>query len=431
MQRASWSATALLALLVACGGGVETPEGCGDALVLAPEECDDGNLEDRDGCSAQCTVESFAVCDGAAQAPEGPLRARLITAGLDAPVAAATPPRDLRRLYVAEQAGRIRVILDGTLRPQPFVDLSSEVLSGAERGLLGLAFAPQFATSRELYVNYTRRPDGASVIARLRAETADRADPGSLEPLLVIAQPAPNHNGGALAFGPKDGFLYAGFGDGGGAGDPFHNAQSLGSLLGKILRLDVGGADRYSVPESNPFVGNGAASAEIWALGLRNPWRISFDRESGDLYIADVGQSRVEEIDFQAAGSAGGENYGWNVVEGSSGCFDPPEGCDLAGLVPPVLEYATGVDGCAVVGGFVYRGCRMPWLHGAYLYTDYCRGFLRSVRVVDGVATAPRDLTAEAAPDGGFEQPTSLAQDAQGELYVLTHGGSVYQIEPR
>jgi cysteine-rich repeat protein len=431
-------ACAAIAMMAGCSDSPAPPEPpgpgrCGDAVLQAArgEQCDDGNLEDRDGCSAQCTIESVDPCDGVEAAPEGGLVAKAIATGLERPVGGAAPGHDLRRLYILEQPGRIRVLKDGVLRPEPFLDLRSLVRDGGERGLLGLAFAPDFVVSRRFYVYYTRRSDGAEILSRYRAPTPDAADPASAESLLVTQDPAPNHNGGQLAFGPRDGLLYVGTGDGGGTGDRFNNAQNTGTLLGKVLRLDVSLSSGYQIPASNPFAADPQRRGEIWAYGLRNPWRFSFDRATGDLYIGDVGQDAYEEIDYQPSQSHGAENYGWPIVEGLGHCYRPQVACDQTGLRPPILDYSHDSGACSVIAGFAYRGCRMPWLRGTFFYSDFCAAFVRSLRVVDGQITDQRDRTAELAPGGRLGDITSYLEDARGEVYLLAHSGTVYQIVPR
>jgi glucose/arabinose dehydrogenase len=323
-------------------------------------------------------------------------------------------------LYVVEQVGRIRTLKDGTLGAVPFLDISARVLAGGERGLLGLAFPPGFATKGYFYVNYTRDPGGATVVARYRVtQDPDVADPSSEEVLLVIDQPFGNHNGGQIAFGP-DGFLYIGMGDGGSGGDPQGNAQNPSTLLGKMLRIDVeGGAFPYAVPPENPFAGREGFRDEIWALGLRNPWRFSFDRGTGDLYIGDVGQNSFEEVNFQSASSAGGENYGWNVMEGNS-CFGGTA-CTPSDFVPPVAEYDHSL-GCSITGGMVYRGDAYPQMQGIYFYGDFCSGRVFGL-TRDGSAWENSLLL-----DTAF-QISSFGEDETGNLYATTYGsGSVYEI---
>ncbi|MFA5353247.1 MAG: PQQ-dependent sugar dehydrogenase [Thermodesulfovibrionales bacterium] len=283
------------------------------------------------------------------------------------------------RLFVVEQGGFIRIIDNGAVLPQPFLDISGRILTGGERGLLSIAFPPKFKDKQHFYVNYTRFPDGATVVARYRVtNNPDIADPGSEEVLLVVSQPFANHNGGMMAFSPADGYLYIGMGDGGSGGDPNNFAQNLTPLpgnqhlLGKLLRIDVeSGATPYAIPETNPRF-NGIRN-EIWALGLRNPWKFSFDRRTGDLYIGDVGQARREEVNFRPASSRGGENYGWNILEGSL-CFKPSAGCvPPPRYVPPVAEYSHS-QGCSVTGGYVYRGAAFSGLRGIYFFGDFCTG---------------------------------------------------------
>jgi len=282
------------------------------------------------------------------------------------------------RLFVVEQAGRVWVIDGGEVLSDPFLDISGRVSCCGERGLLSVAFPPGFAVKRYFYVNYTDSSGDTAVSRFQLAGDPNRADPGSEQILLSIDQPFSNHNGGQLAFGP-DGYLYIGTGDGGSGGDPQDNGQNPLRLLGKMLRIDVeSGQVPYGIPDSNPFAFDDGHQPEIWALGLRNPWRFSFDRSTGDLYIADVGQNAYEEVNFQDASSAGGENYGWRIMEGNH-CFDP-DPCDSAGLVLPVAEYSQGSAGCSVIGGHVYRGVRWPRLAGVYLYGDYCSGRIWGLR---------------------------------------------------
>ncbi len=333
-------------------------------------------------------------------------------------------PGDRERVYVVEQGGRIRVVRNGEVQGEVFLDISDRIRTGGERGLLGLAFHPGFEANRRFFVNYTNR-SGDTHIAEITATSADRADPASERVLLVIPQPFANHNGGALAFGP-DGRLHVALGDGGRGGDPLGAGQDLGTLLGKILRIDVDVGAPYAVPPDNPFVSTPGAEPEIWAYGLRNPFRMAFDPLTGDLYIGDVGQGRREEIDVGFAAHRGGENYGWNVTEGSL-CFDPADGCDRTGLTPPVLDYGHG-EGCSVTGGVVYAGCRMPDLVGTYFYGDFCSGFVRSFRLVNGQATDSRDWTADLEGIGAI---SSFGTDALGEVYVVDYDGELYRLEPQ
>jgi glucose/arabinose dehydrogenase len=332
------------------------------------------------------------------------------------------------RIFVVEQAGRIRILGNGVVLPVPFLDLASlippRLIAGGEQGLLSVAFPPGFAAKRYFYVNYTRAPDGATVVARYRVSAGDAnvADPASEEVILTILQPFANHNGGQLAFGP-DNNLYIGMGDGGSGGDPLNNGQSPGTLLGKLLRIDVeSGVQPYKVPAGNPFVDNANFLPEIWALGLRNPWRFSFDRGTGDLYIGDVGQANFEEIDFQPAGSAGGQNYGWNIMEGDS-CYPPGTvGCNRTGLALPVFVYDHSL-GCSVTGGHVYRGSAIPSLQGVYLFGDLCSGRIWGIRK-NGV-TWDNALLA----DNTALTITTFGEDESGNVYVVNYAnGDLLQI---
>lgn len=327
------------------------------------------------------------------------------------------------RLFVVEQAGLVRIVRDGQLLPEPFLAIEPLVGSrGNEQGLLSIAFHPRFAENGMFFVNYTNR-DGATVVARYRvaATNPDQADPASASILLTIDQPAANHNGGLLMFGP-DGYLYIGTGDGGAAGDPWGNGQRLDTLLGKLLRIDVDGGAPYAIPADNPMLNRADARPEIWAYGLRNPWRFSFDRATGDLFIADVGQNELEEVHFQPAASPGGENYGWNIMEGDA-CFRARR-CDQTGLALPVAVYAHGspAGGCSITGGYVYRGAAFPQLVGIYLYTDYCSGNLWGLRS-DGAGWVSSLV-------GTFAiNASSFGEDEAGELYLTDRdGGGLYRL---
>lgn len=325
------------------------------------------------------------------------------------------------RLFIAQQEGRV-MIFDGTrLLPQPFLDVSSLVSTGGERGLLGIAFHPRYAENGRFFIDYTDR-NGNTVIARYTVSANDPnvADPNSAVPILFVQQPFANHNGGQLQFGP-DGYLYIGMGDGGSAGDPGNRAQNLNELLGKLLRLDVDAA-MYSIPPSNPFARRSGARGEIWAYGLRNPWRFAFDRASADLWIADVGQGSWEEIDFQPAASIGGENYGWRRMEGTH-CFTPASNCNDGTLVLPVIEYGHDDGACSVTGGSVYRGARFPGLQGMYVYGDYCNGVIWGARRDANGAVTSRVLRNTTIAISTF------GEDANGELYVADYdGGVLYQL---
>ncbi|HJQ35776.1 MAG TPA: PQQ-dependent sugar dehydrogenase [Thermoanaerobaculia bacterium] len=348
----------------------------------------------------------------------------VIPNGLQLPVAV-THAGD-SRLFITQQRGTI-VIWDGTrVLPAPFLDITGLVLCCNERGLLSVAFHPQYAQNGFFYVNYTETAGpGQTVIARYRVSASDpnRADPASAKVLLRIPQPFENHNGGQLQFGP-DGYLYIGMGDGGSGGDPGNRAQNLTNFLGKILRIDVNSGDPYGIPPSNPFLTGGRP--EIWAYGMRNPWRFSFDRATGDLWIADVGQGLWEEIDFQPSTSIGGENYGWRLLEGTH-CFNPATGCDNGSTVKPVIEYNHSGGACSVTGGYVYRGTRYPRLGGTYIYGDYCNG------VIWG---APRPTNGTAAFRVLLDTPyfiSTFGEDFNGEIYMADYGaGRLFHIiDPR
>ncbi|GAB4282006.1 MAG: PQQ-dependent sugar dehydrogenase [Deferrisomatales bacterium] len=343
---------------------------------------------------------------------------RVVVAGVTRPVQATHAGDGSGRLFVVEQTGRIRVLREGELAPAPFLDLADRVRCCGEQGLLGLAFHPRYADNGLFYVNYTRKADGATVVARFSVDPAnpDLADPSSQKVIFTVEQPFGNHNGGQLAFSPRDGFLYIGLGDGGSANDPGNRAQDPGSLLGKLLRLDVDRAAPYAVPPDNPFVGEGEPLDEIWALGLRNPWRFSFDRLTGDLFIGDVGQDAWEEIDLQPAG-AGGANFGWRCREGAHDFLFAPE-CAGRLLVDPIAEYGHD-QGNAVTGGFVYRGRAHPAMAGRYFYADYGTGKVWSLaRAAEGGWSAPELELDLAFPISSF------GEDEAGELYLVEYSFS-------
>ena len=367
-----------------------------------------------------CGVERPA----AAQLPATPtISLEPLLDGFDRPVLVTNASDGINRLFVVEKPGRIVIVRDGAKQATPFLDIQPLVGSGGnEQGLLGLAFHPGYASNGWFFVNYTDL-EGNTVIARYQVTAdPDQADPGSATLLLEVDQPAANHNGGNLVFGP-DGFLYIGLGDGGRAGDPWGNAQNLGVLLGKLLRIDVDSGSPYGIPADNPFVHSlePGVRPEIWAYGLRNPWRYSFDRATGDLYIGDVGQGRYEWVQRQPAGAGGGQNYGWNIREGSH-CYPTGTACDASGLVSPIAEYDHSL-GCSITGGYVYRGAAYPQLVGIYFFADYCSGRFWSLR-----ETTPSDWRLD-PPLQTPLRPSSFGEDEAGELYAVSlHNNGLYRL---
>jgi len=395
------------------------------ALCLGLVGCSDDEPQ-VPGAATETPAESSNPDSGEDEASPAPgsfrprgvnLELEMVAEGFQAPLGVTHAGDGSGRLFVVEQTGAIRIVRDSTVLDRPFLDVSELVVAGGEQGLLGLAFHPQYRRNGRFFIDYTD-VNGDTVVAEVRvSDDPDVADEGSVNPLLEVDQPFGNHNGGQLAFGP-DGFLYVATGDGGSAGDPENNGQDTGSLLGKLLRLDVDSGDRYGIPDDNPFATGGGAR-EVWAFGLRNPWRFSFDSETDELWIADVGQGDFEEINRVPGGRAG-LNYGWNVMEGTE-CFEGSD-CDQSGKVMPISGY-THDSGCSVTGGFVYRGSRYPALTGGYIFGDYCSGTIWGI-----------DATAE-----GFTEPVELLQsgvfvssfglDEEGELYLTDlNGGRVLSV---
>ena len=362
----------------------------------------------------------FGVAGALPAAPE--IQLDPVITGLDNPVAITHAGDGSGRLFITQLGGQILIYDGNQVLPQPFIDIRPLVSVGGERGLFSLTFHPEFTSNGFLFVNYTDI-NGDTVVARYSVSTDPSiVDPNSAFILLSISQPFANHNGGQLQFGP-DGFLYIGTGDGGSGGDPDNNAQTLSNLLGKILRIDVDGGIPYSVPADNPFLGEPGASEEIWAFGLRNPWRFSFDRLTGDLFIADVGQSSLEEVNFQPADSPGGENYGWRLMEGSQ-CFNPPANCDTGMLMLPILEYDHTI-GRSVTGGYRYRGNQNPGMSGVYFYGDFSEGLIWG---------ATQDNVGEWTTTVLLDTDLSISafgEDEDGEIY-LAHlssvDGAIFQI---
>jgi glucose/arabinose dehydrogenase len=379
------------------------------AVLLLAAACDGNGTQER------------SRGEGAAAARPRGFVLQEVARGLEQPVQVAAAPGDRSRVFVVERPGRILVVHGDRLLPQPFLDITDRVASGAERGLLSVAFHPRYAENGYLYVKYTDA-EGHTRVERYRASPAgaDRVDPASAHPVLRVEQPFAARNGGLVAFGP-DGMLYVGMGDGGGRGDPHGHGRDPGTLLGALLRIDVDGGDPYAIPPDNPFA-RGGGRPEVWATGLRHPWRFSFDREAGLLYLADVGAER-QEVNVVPL-TAAGLDYGWSAVDGSE-CLLADEACPPGEVVLPALEYGAET-GCAVRGGYVYRGRAMPSLRGTYFYSDRCQGWLKSFRYDESGEVVER----LAWPVGSLGNVSSFGEDANGELYVTTYGGRVLQFIP-
>jgi glucose/arabinose dehydrogenase len=351
---------------------------------------------------------------------------RPVGSGFDNPVLITNAGDGSGRLFVVEQTGYVRNLKSGPGGTPIFLDIHTRTQCCGERGLLGLAFHPRFASNGKLYVNYTRASDGATIIDEYRvASNPNNVDESATRrQILAISQPYSNHNGGGIAFGP-DGYLYIGMGDGGDANDPEERAQNTNSLLGKMLRIDVNGTStgkQYRLPASNPYVGVPGLD-EIWAIGLRNPWRWSFDRITGDLWIADVGQGSWEEVDRSTKASGGGRglNYGWDVMEGFH-CFEPMTGCSKAGKTLPLAEYGHVNGNCSITGGYVYRGNRFALLRGGYFYADYCSGRIWAVK-----STAAGPATGRQLLDTSLNI-TSFGESEGGEIYLVAQNGDIRQL---
>lgn len=414
---AALGATALIASLVPGAAAVPAPE---PATFQPPEPA------------------ALSAPDQAALQPVAPqvlsaatVKLTVVARGLSSPLFVTSPNDGTRRLFIVQKTGSIRILQNGRLQSGTFLNISSAVSKGGEQGLLGLAFHPAFKANRKYYVDYTD-VNGNTVIREYRASAThpNQTQAGSGRTILRIAQPYANHNGGMLAFGP-DGYLYIGMGDGGSGGDPGNRAQSVSTLLGKILRIDVNGTSgsrQYRIPATNPYVGR-AGLDEIWQRGLRNPWRFSFDRATGSLWIGDVGQNRYEEVDRAvrtASGAGRGANWGWRLMEGFH-CYNPATGCSTRGLRLPLLEYSHSTNGrCAITGGYVYRGSRIPALAGWYVYGDYCSGEVLAVPSGASSRPTPRQLFGT----GSGRLISSFGQDWAGSLYVVDLRGTVYRIDP-
>ena len=371
-------------------------------------------------CALVGTMLGAASCSDSQTPPPLPqdINVVVVASGLSSPLFLTAPTGDAR-LFVVEQTGRIRVIKNGQVLATPYLDVTAKITCCGERGLLGLAFHPAFATNGFFYINYTGA-GGNTVIERYHATpAADVAEANSASLVLGFTQPYSNHNGGMLAFGP-DGMLWIGTGDGGSGGDPQNYGQSLNTLLGKMLRIDVNVAGApYGIPANNPFVGSGTNRPEIWGWGLRNPWRYSFDRANGTLYIADVGQGAWEEVHVVSP-TQSSVNYGWRIMEGNH-CYGAST-CDRSGLNIPVHEYGHTGGSCSITGGYVYRGNAVPNLRGRYFYSDYCTGFLRSFRMENGQAVEHVEWDV-----GALGSVLSFGEDAAGELYILSAAGTVFR----
>lgn len=381
-------------------------------------------------------LAAFVAACGTSSAQD--LKLEKLVSGLDEPLFLLSLPGDADTLFILEKKGRLRVWRAGALQSRDVIDLREKISDVSERGLLGMAFHPKFgADNRQFFIHYSDR-GGSTIIARFTlpapadADAPLVADPKSEKLLLKIEQPYPNHNGGMIAFGPRDGYLYVGMGDGGAANDPHNAGQDLGNLLGKILRIDVDGGDPYAIPPSNPFAKTPGARPEIWAWGIRNAWRFCFDPDNGDLWIGDIGQNLWEEIDWLPGGHPGGANFGWRILEGKHD-FDVPQGADRSKLVPPVYEFPHGAPAnhCSVSGGYVYRGSAMPWLRGSYFWADYCSNVIGTLRVDrEGALTEEVDRTAQLDPERKLRSIVSFGEDAARELYVISLAGTIWKIVP-
>jgi glucose/arabinose dehydrogenase len=339
----------------------------------------------------------------------------------DSPVYVTSPPRDNSRLFVVEQGGKVIVVKNGKPLGTPFLDVSDKITTGSEQGLLSIAFPPDYASSGLFYIFYTDN-DGDEAVVEYKRASEDVADPGSARQLMKVADPEPNHNGGLLLFGPDD-HLYIGIGDGGGAGDQHGargNAQNLGTLLGKILRIDpkASGSRPYTIPADNPFVNRPGAKGEIYSYGLRNPWRFSFDRSTGDLTIGDVGQNEIEEIDFVRKGKGRGANFGWRPFEGNAR-FAPGE--KAPGAIKPVITEKHSAGNCSITGGVIIRDPKLPAWRGRYVFGDFCRGVIQTAVLSTGRAKSLTDRKLRVA------QLSSFGEDASGRVYATSLDGPVYR----
>ena len=377
-------------------------------------------------------------------AEEKTLSSVLVADGYKKPVFVTSYPNDSKLLYVVEQAGLIRIIKNGKKLNRPFFDINKNVVNpnrpGDERGLLGFAFHPNHINNGKFYINYMDN-NGFTIVSEFMVNSQLRANHKSERVILKLEQPYRNHNGGDIQFG-SDGYLYISIGDGGKAGDPLNSGQDLNSIFGKIIRIDVNESP-YAIPKSNPFYRQKDKRGEIWAWGLRNVWRFSFDKQTGDKYYGDVGQNKWEEVNFEPVTSAGGINFGWRIMEANH-CYDPAENCQTKGLTKPIVEYPndanymvilgggsqTDAEGCSVTGGYVYRGTNIKSMQGVYIFGDYCSGNIWTLKVVNGKATNFVNRTEEInLADGEFTTYiSSFGQDSDGELYIVDYNGGVYKL---
>ena len=383
-------------------------------------------------------------------AEEKNLSSVLIADGYKKPVFITSYPNNAKLLYIVEQAGLIKLINDGKKLSRPFFDINKRVVNpnrpGDERGLLGFAFHPNHTNNGKFYINYMDN-DGNTIVSEFSTNSELRANHKSERIILKLKQPYGNHNGGDIQFGP-DGYLYISIGDGGKAGDPLNAGQDLSSLFGKIIRIDIE-QKPYGIPKSNPFFGQKDKREEIWAWGLRNVWRFSFDKQTGDKYLADVGQNKWEEVNFEPASSKGGLNYGWRIMEANH-CYDPKENCPTEGLIKPIIEYPndanhpafafriieelsfseTDVEGCSVTGGYVYRGQKIKSMQCKYIFGDYCSGNIWTLKVVNGKAINFKNRTEEINIGGGefTTYISSFGQDSDGEIYIIDYNGGIYKL---
>ena len=397
----------------------------GATAALALAACGGGSGEADADATAAPAPPTTATAPARESATAGVRLAR-VAGNLGDALYVTGAPGEPGKLFVVQQSGRIRILQNGRLLRQPFLDVSRLITSGGEQGLLGLAFHPDYAANGRFYVDYTNRAGDTRVVGYRRA-SATRADAGSARVLLGVDQPYANHNGGGLAFGP-DGMLYIGLGDGGSGDDPQNHAQDTNSLLGTLLRIDVdrrSGGRPYGIPPDNPFAGGGGRP-EIYSYGLRNPWRLSFDRERRDLWIGDVGQNAIEEIDYRPRGAGAGANFGWRAFEGRSANIGGTRALrGPSGHTPPVAQYRH-TQGCSVTGGYVYRGAKVPALVGRYVFADFCSGTVWSMRA----GPKPGDVRRETNLGARLSNVTSFGESLNGDVYVIA-AGSLYRFARR